>query len=305
VEVKGGGKQSESSRILWLPRSKYFNAAAQAELDRLAGKYNYLVHAGNYPAFLVDLYGALETASAGRPVLEEHDPARTRAELQRSKNRLTASVKNTVAGYAEKRRQAAALAPEGAIAMVVACFEVDQSDPESAQYSTRTEKVVAIGWRFSIKENFARLRAVADTYPPTRHLGTRASNEVEHRENWRRGRGNYLKAGPAASTGWYVHSVPLTRGRLPQHCPLTDLHLPSPGRARTLRIEVSEPTVMINNPYNTVEIRFPARPPGWIRADLKRNQWRWLKDDMCWSRGHSPASMSYATNLIIKLKGDS
>src|ERR1700690_4105728 len=61
--------------------------------------------------------------------------------------------------------------PAGAVALIVAELEGDDSDMMSDYHGSHTVRRVAIGWRTGSREDFRQLRRAAATFPETTHLG--------------------------------------------------------------------------------------------------------------------------------------
>ena len=59
-----------------------------------------------------------------------------------------------------------------------------------------------------LREDFRALRAAAATFGPTKDLGPEAPKDIEHRDNYSMGRGNYLSdhGWDGMGTGWVVKS---------------------------------------------------------------------------------------------------
>ncbi len=98
---------------------------------------------------------------------------------------------------------------------------VDNSDSMTDYYDSRAVRTVAIGFRMSSREDFRALRAAAAQFPETAHMADedtlkawqqehngRAWGELEHRDNYSVGAGNYLSdhGGAHSGTGWVVRS---------------------------------------------------------------------------------------------------
>ena len=91
----------------------------------------------------------------------------------------------------------------------------DQSCYHTDYHGHTTTREVVIGWRRGSREDFRQLRAVAATFEPTKHLGPDATGDIEHRENYSMGGGNYVKDGSRHASGWKVSSCPInSEGRL-------------------------------------------------------------------------------------------
>ncbi len=98
--------------------------------------------------------------------------------------------------------------PEGAQALIIASEHINDCGTHDDYYGHKTRRVVAIGWRMSKRESFKAMRKAAATFAPTAPLATGPS-EVEHRENYSMGAGNYLKDGWIHHDGWCVRTEPI------------------------------------------------------------------------------------------------
>lgn len=90
--------------------------------------------------------------------------------------------------------------------VIVAELERDECDMMTDYFATSIQETVLLSMTDKTREDFKRLRRAALLMPETAHLGPAAGKEVEHRENYSMGGGNYLKAGGSYSSGWVVCS---------------------------------------------------------------------------------------------------
>jgi hypothetical protein len=143
---------------------------------------------------------------------------------------------------------------------------------------------VAIGWRFTAREDFRALHAAAAAFPETAHLGT--PGEDEHRDNYSMGAGNYLSdhGGAHSGTGWVVRSAGLPC----RWVSLTEDAIPEPGAGRAAApgpvagaggVTVSPSSL---GREGVVEIRFAERPADDVLAALRLRGFRWARGNRCW-----------------------
>lgn len=62
--------------------------------------------------------------------------------------------------------------PEWAKAVIVACYEEDQSDLMTDYFASQTTKTVILAWSKHNRDLFPEMRKAADLFPETHHLGT-------------------------------------------------------------------------------------------------------------------------------------
>jgi hypothetical protein len=93
--------------------------------------------------------------------------------------------------------------PENAKALIVACYDVNDSDIQTDYFAHTVKEKVILGYSFHTRDLFSEMRKYAGKIPETRHL-VNAPKEAEHREKWSMGDGYYLKDGHRHSTGWRV-----------------------------------------------------------------------------------------------------
>jgi hypothetical protein len=105
--------------------------------------------------------------------------------------------------------------PTWAKAVIVAQMEIDDSDPMSDYFNTKTGRTVILAFSPHGRDLFPELRQAVRHFPDAAHLAD-APNSAEHREKWSMGAGYYLKASGRYSTGWTVRKVRLYGDR-PAH----------------------------------------------------------------------------------------
>lgn len=96
--------------------------------------------------------------------------------------------------------------PASAKALIVAEHNSDESDLMTDYHGSRCTDQVVLGWSKHTRNLFPELRKFAGKIDETRRLVT-AGSDVEHRENYSMGHGNYLKDGYYNRTGWLVCKV--------------------------------------------------------------------------------------------------
>lgn len=111
--------------------------------------------------------------------------------------------------------------PQEAQALIVACYDVNDSDIQSDYFNHKTTHKVILGWSKHKRDIFSEMRKYANRIPETKHLTiVPLINENgkpktpdnakwwhpkdEHREKWSMGDGYYLKDRSRHSTGWRI-----------------------------------------------------------------------------------------------------
>jgi predicted RNA methylase len=147
-----------------------------------------------------------------------------------------------------------AKAPAAAKGIIYAEYHVDDSDVMTDYFASHSTRTVAIGWRYGTREDFRALRAAAAGFPETAHMADedtlkawqverngRAWGELEHRENYSMGMGNYLSdhGWGKSGSGWIVKSstfpcsyVHLTEDAIPD-APAPEAATSAPQRQST------------------------------------------------------------------------
>lgn len=93
--------------------------------------------------------------------------------------------------------------PADAVAVLVAHYEVDQSDAMTDYFGTSTSRSVILAFSNTTRNNFKEMRNAAKNFAETAYLAD-APADAEHRENWSMGAGYYLKATGRYSNGWKI-----------------------------------------------------------------------------------------------------
>lgn len=293
------------------------NEAAIEAWDALGEQFGWVVSRKTLKAVRAAAEAAIEKARAGRPVVDERRTPEEDAEIRREQEERNAEERERTARREANHDAIRAKAPAGAVALILAQYDEDKCDLMTDYFAHATTRTVAIGWRFSKREDFRRLREVAATFPETAHLGPDAPEDIEHRENWSMGSGNYLKDGHNHSTGWRVRSTPFTGRALP-YAVIEDRLPPAPAKAEPAETrEAGGATVSDSesaerspaagvdgivsqsekNPAN-VEVRFEEKPSAEVRAELKAARFRWSPRFRCWYGRRENLPARYATEEV-------
>jgi len=215
VEVTGIRGVDEHRTVLWQCFGEH-NPAVLALVDGVGERFSWTVTAENHKAVAAALLEQLPAAQALRPVVDrtrapEDEAARLQVVREATEQRERERAEADAAAEAILARR-----PADAAALIIAELDEDTSEVETDYHNHRVTRRVAIGWRTGARESFHQLRRAAAGFPETAHLGPDAPDEVEHRENYSMGGGNYLKAGGGHSSGWRVSSLPIgAEGKLP------------------------------------------------------------------------------------------
>lgn len=207
--------------------------------------------------------------------------------------------------------QVMAKAPHGARALIFAEYHKDTSDPMTDYFGSRTTRTVAIGYRFSSREDFRALRAAAATFPETAHMASedtlkawqaehngRAWGELEHRDNHSMGAGNYLSdhGWAGSGSGWLIKSrnfpcsyVHLTEDAIPS----APAGPPSPAAGAGGGAVTVSPSSLGRD--GVVEIRFAERPGDDVLAGLRAHGFRWARGNRCWYGSDAAYAQALAT----------
>lgn len=248
-------------------------------------KYGYQITSKNVRAITAEYADVLAQARLSRP---SEDNRITQEELDQ-RNAIVAAR-----NAEEKAKQDAAdkvmagvlaKAPSGAKALIVAEYHVDASDPMTDYFASHTARTVAIGFRFSAREDFRALRAAAAGFA---EIGAAAADLTEHRDNYSMGAGNYLSdhGWAGSGTGWVIKSrdlpcggyVTLTEDAIPDtvHAPQSDAPAVS---ASAGGVTVTPSSI---GRAGVVEVRFASKPAEEVRAALKSRGFRWARSNGCW-----------------------
>jgi SAM-dependent methyltransferase len=180
------------------------SAEASAALYAIGEQFGWRITSDNGGAIVAALEEA--TQNLVLPVEDFRRTADEAAQLQTARQRDEQERDGQRQRVEASRAAILAKRPAGAEALILAELDQDDSDSMTDYHNHRTTRVVAIGWRTGKREDFRQLHKAAAGFPETAHLGLDAPADVEHRENWSMGSGNYLKAGHDDASGWRVVS---------------------------------------------------------------------------------------------------
>lgn len=174
--------------------------------EAIRAKYDHQVTSGNVRAIIADYEAAMPEARESRPVEDNRRSPEEDARLNAARAARSAEIDAAQAAAGAMLEQVKAKAPAGTKALIYAEYHEDTSDPMTDHFGSRVTRTVAIGFRSSAREDFRALRAVAGRFAETAHLSDGA--DVEHRENYSMGGGNFLSdhGSSDSGTGWVVRS---------------------------------------------------------------------------------------------------
>lgn len=136
--------------------------------------------------------------------------------------------------------------------------------------------------------------------------------KIEHREKWSMGSGYYLKDGHSNSSGWCVKKMKKWNDRwsddvyvsIAERCIFEEkkavvvpISKVMPNIPAIVPSKVSGVTIRKNEEKNGIEIVFPAKPAQGVIDNLKANNWRWSRFNMCWYNRDTPENMEFAETL--------
>jgi hypothetical protein len=279
-----GGRESESALMEMFGPVR---AEVQKLADELGEKYGWKVTKANAREVQAAATAALAEAVRSRPVVDNRRTPEEDAEL-------TAASTARQSEWTAKQDAANALmdqvkakAPAGAKGVIVAKLMVDDSDMMTDYFSNHAERVVAVGFRMTAREDFTALHRAAASFPET--AGTDFS---EHRDNHSMGKGNYLSdhGWDGSGSGWVVksHTFPCPYVTLTEDA--TSAVQAAPGRPAAAPPADdtgtgSAPggvTVSPGTKPGFVEVRFPSKPSAGVRQGLKNHGFRWSGYNGCW-----------------------
>jgi hypothetical protein len=152
-------------------------------------KYDHQITSANVRDIIAAYAAAMPEARESRPVDDQRRSPEEDERLMAERAARNAEQNAKQAAAGALLEQAMAKAPAGAKALIYAEHHQDTSDPMTDYHGSRVTRTVAIGFRSSAREDFRALRAAAGVFPETAHL---AAGDVEHRENYSMGGGNFL-----------------------------------------------------------------------------------------------------------------
>jgi hypothetical protein len=248
--------------------------------EQIKTKFGHTITRDNVREIAAAYLAALPEARKSRPV---EDNRRTPGEEAERKEREAAEAARIKAEQDEKDAvQNAILAkmPRGAKAVIVAEYHEDASDVMTDYFASHTCRTIAIGWRYSAREDFRALRAAAAQFPGTAEL---AEGMTEHRDNHSMGAGNYLSdhGWAGSGTGWLIKSRTLPS----RYLDLTEDAIPDRPAAPTA-LEGTSGAVTVSpsslGRAGVVEVRFADKPAPEVLAGLKAHGFRWARGNRCW-----------------------
>ena len=99
------------------------------------------------------------------------------------------------------RKRLNEIIPTDAQAVIIACEREDESDSQTDYFSSKTLRIVILGFSTHTKNNFQEMRNHAKNFEGTAYL-TEKNEDYEHRENYTGGHGYYL--GESKYRGWII-----------------------------------------------------------------------------------------------------
>lgn len=293
-----GGDEHRASlmSVFSPPRPEVLDLEAKIRAD-----YGGIVTSGNVRQVIAAYEAVLPEARQSRRVDDQRRTPEEDAELKAK------AAERAAAEQADREDANAVLAgvlakaPASAKALIIAEYHEDTSDSQTDYQGSQVMCTVAIGFRYSSREDFAALRAAAAQFPDTAHMasddtlaawleaqGSRPGSvgPLEHRENYSMGSGNYLSDHGSArgGTGWVVRSADLG-GRW--------LHLtedaipgaPAPAVA-PVPTTVADGQVTIRPSSigrgGVVEVVFASKPAPEVIEGMHRHGFRWARRNRCW-----------------------
>lgn len=147
------------------------NEAAVEAWHEVGEQFGWAVNRKNLKAVRAAIEAGIAKAAAARPEVDERRTPAEDAELTRIHREHLDEQRERTAKREANHDAIRAKAPAGAVALILAEFDEDKCDPMTDYFAHSTTRTVAIGWRFSQREDFRRLREAAATFPETAHLG--------------------------------------------------------------------------------------------------------------------------------------
>ena len=241
-------------------------------------KYSYKITRANVREITAAYTAALPEAAESRPTEDNRRTAAEETELRAKIAERNAEDKARQDEHDAVMAQVIAKAPSGVKALIVAEYHEDASDPMTDYFASHTKRTVAIGFRFSPREDFRALAAAAAQFADTAGVMF-----TEHRENHSMSGGNYLSdhGSSGSGTGWIIRSrilparyVNLTEEALPDTPAVSAGPVMSAGGVTVSPSSIGRASV--------VEIRFDDKPSEEVRGALKAHGFRWARGNQCW-----------------------
>ena len=215
-----GGEERRSTTIAMMGPVR---AEVTALEDAIGEKYGWLVTRKDVREITAAYVAALPEAQKSRPVVDNRrtpEEEAGRVAAQEARNAEYQAAQDAQKAILE---QVTAKAPTGAKALIFAEYHVDDSDPMTDYFNSRTTRTVAIGFRTGSREDFRQLRAAAAQFPETAHMASEEAlrtwgtengrlayqtEDLEHRDNYSMGGGNYLSdhGSSGSGSGWVIRS---------------------------------------------------------------------------------------------------
>jgi hypothetical protein len=223
--------------------------------------------------------------------------ARTLKAEEERRNAREQAKKEREEAIARGREVAARLIPPGAKGLIMAEQEIDDSDPYSDYYNTKTVDAHVLAVAMHLKDLFPEMRKAAARFENTKHLAD-ADKSAEHREKYSMGAGYYL----GSRTGWRVHKVPFWSGAISDDALALigrgKHSLDAPPQAPEVEaVKVDGVTVRENEERDGVEIIFPAKPSEEVRERMKALGFRWSRPQGLWYAKRTAERLAFAKSL--------
>lgn len=254
-----------------------------AELDgKIRAEYGHQVTKDNVRAIIAAYEAVMPEARKSRPVEDNRRTPEADAELKAASAARDAKVREEQAERDEVQNAVMAKMPRGARALIIAEYHEDASDIMTDYFASHTARTVAIGWRYSSREDFRALRAAAAQFTETAGL---AEGMTEHRDNHSMGAGNYLSdhGWSGSGTGWLIKSRALPS----RYLHLTEDAIPDAPAMSAPAASASDGAVTVSpsslGKPGVIELRFAEKPAEDVREALKyRARFRWARSSGCW-----------------------
>jgi hypothetical protein len=249
--------------------------------------YNSEVTKANVRSIIADYEAALPEAKLSRPVDDKRITPEVRAEQDARIAARHAEEQAVSDAHKVIMDAVMAKAPPAAKALIIAEYRKDASDPMSDYSASHTQRAIAIGWRFSSREDFRALAAAAAQFSETTGV-----TFTEHRDNHSMGHGNYLSdhGWAGSGTGWLIRSYALPA----RYLQLSEDAIPEQAAATWVCRTANEPASVVTAPEGititpsslgragVVEVRFSEKPAPEVLSTLKARGFRWARGNRCW-----------------------
>lgn len=178
---------------------------------------------------------------------------------------------------------------------------------EDATYSTREAAQAAIDSTKYPNGHDCGYRTRDGEHLTGRIVWKICESEIEHRENYSMGGGNYLARGSRHSSGWAVRSVDVGHfgGQVIEDCipeapaaapkakpaPANPAPAPVPGASAVA-------TLTKNIEKSGIELRFAKKPAAETLDALKAAGWRWTRFGQCWYAKDTVENANFAARFL-------